>query len=212
MKTAAKPSVKITREEIVSLPLYHFNGRITLVRTESELADALSCIRKQEVVGLDTETRPSFRKGKVNSPSLVQMATPGEVFLFHLGWLPLNQGLASVFEAKSIVKAGVAIDNDFLYLSRLYPFSPKGILDLGVVAKKNGIEIQSLRGLAAYFLGLHISKTEQCSNWAKKELTPRQMRYAATDAWASLAIYQRMKDTGFLDPFLAVRSRALAEQ
>lgn len=199
MKTVLKSGVRISREEIVSLPLFHYTGQVTLIRSENELADALPRLKKLDVVGFDTETRPSFRKGKINLPTLVQMASSEEVFLVHLGWLSLGEALVSVFEDGNIIKAGVAIDNDFRYLEKLYPFTVRGTLDLGEAAKRQGIEIQSLRGLAAYFLGLHISKTEQCSNWAKKELTSRQIRYAATDAWASFAIYEKMKELGLLE-------------
>ncbi len=201
MKDVTQPAgIRISREEINALPLFHYRGEVTFIRTEEELADAVSRIKRLRVVGFDSETKPSFRKGKVNPPSLVQIASRDEVFLFHLRWVPLGECLASVFGDETIIKTGVAIENDLRYLNKLYPFSSASTLDLGSVAKQNGLDIQSLRGLVAYFLQVHISKTEQCSNWGKKNLTHRQVRYAATDAWVSLAIFERMLELGMIAP------------
>ncbi|MEN8255540.1 MAG: hypothetical protein ABFR33_08730 [Verrucomicrobiota bacterium] len=43
--------------------------------------------------------------------------------------------------------------------------------------------------------GFRISKKEQVSNWARKELTPSQQTYAATDAWLGRKIYLTFKDS-----------------
>ncbi|MDR2489605.1 MAG: 3'-5' exonuclease domain-containing protein 2 [Desulfovibrio sp.] len=186
----------LSKEDINGLPLFHYTGKTTLVRSEPELADAMQRLLAEKVLGFDTETRPSFSKGTIHSPSLIQLATEHEVFLIHLKWIPLHPELMRLFENPAIIKTGVAAHDDMRFLAKLAPFSPCSVIDLTVAASYNRMEYRGLRGLAAAFLGVRISKGEQCSNWANKELSPRQIRYAATDAWISRALYLRMLHSG----------------
>lgn len=191
---------KLSKEAINGLPLFHYTGKIRLVRAPQDLAAAMERLHTEKVLGFDTETRPSFSKGKSHSPSLIQLACEDEVFLFQLKWLPLGQELIQLFENPSVIKTGVAVHDDMRFLAKITPFAPASVIDLCAVARKNNIENHSLRSLAASFLGVRISKNEQCSNWANKELSPRQIRYAATDAWAGRAVYLRMRDSGLSFP------------
>ena len=205
---------KLSRDAINALPLFHFSGKVSLVRKPEDMDYALrKLIRKAngksphilapdgkteatQVLGFDTETRPSFRKGKSYTPSLIQLALEDEVFLFHLKWMPLGRELISILEDAAIIKTGVAVHDDMRFLAKLAPFTPSSVVDLGEVAARNGIENRGLRGLAAFFLGMRISKGEQCSNWGNSALSPRQIRYAATDAWISRAVYFSMREAG----------------
>ncbi len=192
----SEANAKLSKEDINGLPLFHYTGKISLVRTAQELDGAMERLHTEKVLGFDTETRPSFSKGKSHSPSLIQLAGENEVFLFHLKWLPLGPELISLFEDPSVIKTGVAVHDDMRFLAKLTSFTPRSVIDLSLVARKNRIENHGLRGLAASFLGVRISKNEQCSNWGNKELSPRQIRYAATDAWTSRAVYLRMLASG----------------
>ena len=187
---------RLSKDEINLLPLFHYSGPVTIVRDEDCMRAAVMRLSGEPVLGFDTETRPSFVKGKSYSPSLIQIAAPEEIFIFQLKWCPLGAELAALFADKSVIKTGVAVHDDMHFLEKLFPFAPAGVVDLAEIARKNHIENLSLRALVALFLGVRISKGEQCSNWASKDLSPRQVRYAATDAWASLAIYLRMKEMG----------------
>jgi ribonuclease D len=186
----------LSKEDINALPLFHYTGKVSLVCTEREQAEAMQRLLEEKVLGFDTETPPSFSKGKSYSPSLIQLATQDEVFLFHLKRLPLGTGLIRLFENPEVIKTGVAAHDDMRFLTKLAPFNPCSVIDLNMLARKHSIENRGLRGLAAGLLGVRISKSAQCSNWASKELSPRQIRYAATDAWVSRALYMRMLDSG----------------
>ncbi|MCL1940193.1 MAG: 3'-5' exonuclease domain-containing protein 2 [Desulfovibrionaceae bacterium] len=188
---------RLSREAINALPLFHYEGKVTLVRTPEELEAAVNRLSRETVLGFDTETPPAFRKGKSHAPTLVQLAGSQEVVLFHFKWQPLSSGLISLFENPDITKTGVAVHDDMRFLAKITPFEAQSVIDLSAVAQNNKIENLGLRGLAAVFLGLRISKSEQCSNWGNIELSPRQIRYAATDAWASRAVYLAMNDLGF---------------
>jgi ribonuclease D len=51
---------------------------------------------------------------------------------------------------------------------------------------------KSLLALTAIFLGFRLDKKVRKTNWASANLTDRQILYAATDAWASLKVYEKM--------------------
>ncbi|MBO4369525.1 MAG: 3'-5' exonuclease domain-containing protein 2 [Desulfovibrio sp.] len=184
-------------DEINALPLYHYTGPVQVIHTLDEWNEALPDLMESGVLGFDTETRPTFRKGKVNAPSLVQLATSQKVYLVQLCWLPFDAYLADLLSNPAIFKAGVGIRFDMQSLVKLFSFVPQGLVDLGSVARLNKLSSQGLRTLSAAFFGWRISKGSQCSNWSLAELSSRQIIYAATDAWVSRLIYLKMKDLGF---------------
>ena len=188
---------RLSKDAINTLPLFYYEGQIEVIRTPEGAQAAASVLQSAPVLGFDTETRPSFRKGKTYPPSLVQFAVPDRVYIFQLSEVSLEGPLAEILGNSRIYKVGVAIQDDCRFLAKLHPFAPAGLVDLGGLARRGGVAEQGLRGLAAHFLGLRISKGEQCSNWSVKNLTPKQIRYAATDAWVSLEVYRRMAELGF---------------
>jgi ribonuclease D len=187
---------RLGKDEVNALPLFRYSGKITLARTDADVRHALPRLGRAAVLGFDTETRPSFFRGVSYLPSLVQLALEDEVFLFHFKWRSLGPDLLSIFENPAVIKTGVAVHDDMRFLGAVRPFRPASVVDLGEVARLNNIENRGLRGLAALFLGLRISKTEHCSNWGHGDLSPRQISYAATDAWISRALYLKMREAG----------------
>lgn len=187
---------KLSRDAINALPLFHYEGPVSFARTTEEVEDALFRLSGETLLGFDTETPPSFHKGKSHPPALVQLAGATEVVLFPLKWQPFGPALIRLFENPGIVKTGVAVHDDMRFLATLSHFSPKSVVDLSEIARRNGVENRGLRGLAAAFLGVRISKGERCSNWGNMNLTARQVRYAATDAWVSRGVYLAMLEAG----------------
>lgn len=190
--------IKMTSEEINALPLVHYTGPIVVVRSDHELNQALRDIRQEPILGFDTETRPSFRKGRTNLPSLIQLATETKVYLVQLGRLALDGRLAAVLANPGQLKVGVGVDEDMRELVQLFQFHPAGQFDLGHVARSHGIWSEGLRSLTANFFHERISKGPQCSNWSLPTLSPRQVVYAATDAWIGRRIYLRMRELGLV--------------
>ena len=186
----------LSKEEINDLPMLTYEGEVMLVQTEGEMARALNFLKKETLLGFDTESRPSFKKGKSYPTSLIQLAGSELVVLIRLNLTPFCGALAGLLADPGIIKAGVAIRDDIRALQKLHEFTPGGLADLAEMAKQRGIKAQGLRTLAAQLMGCRISKAAQCSNWAKKTLTPQQIRYAATDAWIGREIYLRMMDQG----------------
>ncbi len=183
---------RLTKNEINACPITKWQGPVHVIRTAGELADAVRHLAKETLLGFDTETRPAFKKGESYPPSLLQLAGGQEVFIFQLQHLGLPKPLRSLLAQPEITKAGVALTYDLRELQQLAPFHPARCVDLGSMAKEAGLQNQGLRGLAAVLLGLRISKAAQTSNWARSTLTPLQILYAATDAWLSRALYQKL--------------------
>jgi len=150
------------------------------------------------VVGFDTETRPAFRPGESYPPSLAQLAAANAVYLFRLRHRAALEVVTRVLEAPQVVKAGVGLADDLKALKKVLEFAEKSTVDLGAVAKRQGIGQSGVRNLTALFLGFRIPKGTKTSNWARSTLTPQQVAYAATDAWACRELYVRFRNLGFL--------------
>lgn len=182
----------ITREEINLLDVGAYSGRITLIEDERYIKKCISELRKHRIIGFDTESRPSFSKKDNFKVSLIQLAIPNEVYLFRINKTGFHKRIIDLFEDPKIIKVGVSIHDDLTRLRALADFNPQNFLELQVLTNDYGIESNSLRKLAAIILGIRISKSQQLTNWEAESLTEPQMIYAATDAWASLEIYNEL--------------------
>ena len=188
----------ISRGDVNELPIRRYEGEVTLVETPADLGRAMADIRQESMIGLDTETRPSFRKGESHLPCLVQVATARAVYLFPLQRLDCSRELARLLADPLIIKAGVSLAHDLRQLKLVFPFEPASVLDLGDVARHGGVGQSGVRNLAANFLGFRIPKGNRTSNWAARRLSPAQVTYAATDAWACRELYLRFKELRLL--------------
>ena len=189
----------ISREEIVNLPIGRYDGEIRLVLTEQDLKRAVADLRQEKVIGLDTETRPSFHKGESHLPCLVQAATAGAVYLFQMKRIDATPVIAELLETSNAVKAGVALAHDLRSLKLLFPFQERNVVDLGLVARRAGFSQTGLRNLVGMFLGFRIPKGNRTSNWAAPRLSQAQITYAATDAWACRELFLRFETLGLLN-------------
>jgi ribonuclease D len=189
----------ISREELANLPIRRYEGRVSLVETARELEQAREDMRQERVVGLDTETRPAFRKGEVYLPCLVQAATAHAVYLFQLNRLDVFPALVELLAKTEVVKTGIGLQHDLRQLKLVFPFNVENVLDLGVIARRRGLGQTGVRNLAGMLLGFRIPKGNRTSNWAAPRLTPAQINYAATDAWACRELYLRFESEGLLN-------------
>lgn len=188
----------ITKEDIQSLPLQAFEGDIHIVNTEEECKEAVGALRGFDVLGFDTEKKPAFNKGEYNHTALVQLSTLEDAYLFRLNKMGYPQSLFDLMADASILKLGISIDDDLKDLNKAKKFKPKNFTDVNNIARDLGIKHMGVKKLAAIFLESRISKNQQVSNWEASELSPAQQKYAATDAWVCLAIYDELLRKGYL--------------
>lgn len=188
----------IPKEDIKNLPLIKFTGKIHMVDNEDSLKEALDIIRKQEIVGFDTETKPTFTKGEYNHTSLIQLSTLGDAFIIRIKDMGITNPMKSVLEDAGILKVGISIRDDLKELKAVRSFRPGGFLDLNDIAKDLGITQIGMKSLTGIFLNARISKSQQTSNWESKDLSDSQLSYAATDAWVCIKIYKMLLDKGVI--------------
>lgn len=190
--------LSINKEQLKELPAVRFPGSITVVETSEQENEAFDNLSKHEVVGFDTETKPSFKKGKVNNVSLIQVATSNHCYLFRINKLGFSEGMKNFMENNSIIKIGLSLKDDFTVLHRSCPFTPAGFIDLQQFVKQFSITDLSLSKIYGIIFGQRISKSQRLSNWEAPSLTEGQQLYASLDAWACLHIYKRLKSGEFI--------------
>jgi ribonuclease D len=192
MPVQQEQKTTISVEEVNNLPLKAFDGKIVLIEDAAKLEKAVQEISKHSVVGFDTETRPSFKKGQHFKVALLQLALDKKVFLIRLNHTGLTDELVKLFENENVIKTGVGLRDDLVALQKLKKFHPKGFEDLAVLSKKSGLLVESVKKLTALLLGFRISKSAQTSNWESQTLSEKQLEYAATDAWVCLEIHKKL--------------------
>lgn len=184
---------KITDDEIKILPRLQFEGPIHIVDDNTKIDYAVSTLQKETCIGFDTETKPCFKKKRKNKVALLQLSTENEAFIFRLHYLSDFKSIFSILSSPEITKVGVAIKGDFKELFALEKFNPSNFIELQKYVKNFKIENISLKKMSAIVLDGRVSKRQQRSNWETQVLSEAQLRYAATDAWASLMIYKKLK-------------------
>ncbi len=182
----------IDKQELAEYPVSGFEGEIVLVDDYSKLEESIRMLKSASVIGFDTETKPSFRKGKNNKVALLQLSDSKRAFLFRLNKIGLPSELVDILSDESVAKVGVAIHDDIKGLKAIRNFKDGGFIELQDYVKEFGIVSSGLRKLSAIILGFRISKRQQVSNWEAPNLTDAQLSYAATDAWVCCEIYKKL--------------------
>lgn len=185
---------EITKEEVDKLALIQYEGPITIIRTEAEFDKEIDAISAHPVLGFDTETRPSFKKGKVYPTSMIQLSSADHAWLIRVSRLGYPGRLRELFSSGEILKVGTGLNDDLRKMRSDFNFEPDGFLDLQRYVEAFRIEEKGLKKMSAIILGRRISKSQQVSNWDADHLTEAQIRYAATDAWICLEIYSRLRN------------------
>lgn len=190
----------ITKAEIATMPKVLFEGRIFVIYTEADADKAVEYLKTQQIVGVDTETRPSFKRGTTHKVALLQIATADTCFLFRLNRIGMPASLQD-FLMSDTLKIGLSLKDDFMMLRRRKNMHAEegNWIELQDYVGRFGIEDRSLQKIYANLFGQKISKNQRLSNWEAETLTEGQMKYAATDAWACVEIYRclaEMERTG----------------
>lgn len=183
---------KFDKSIINSLPLVTFPGKIIVVLNEYEAERAVEYLLSCDVLGVDTETRPAFRKGNNHKVALLQVATRKECFLFRLNHLGLPKSLLRLLSNKQVPMVGLSWHDDLMSLHRREQFEPGWFIDIQDIIGNLGIVDKSLQKLYANLFGEKISKRQRLTNWEADILTDRQKEYAAIDAWACIKLYDEI--------------------
>lgn len=183
----------IDNDTVASLPAARFAGRIVIVDKNEQIEEACNDLKRYDVIGFDTETRPSFRAGVSYKVGLLQLSTPNTCYLFRLSHIRLDNRILKILGSRQILKIGADVTGDIRALHALRNFHADGFVDLQVEASRWGIEEKSLRKLSAIVLNMRVSKAQRLSNWEAEILTQQQQEYAATDAWVCIEIMKELQ-------------------
>lgn len=189
--------LSITKQQISTMPVATFGGSITVVDTPERASEAAAVLMRERVIGFDTETKPSFKKGQSNKVALMQLSTLDQCFLFRLNIIGIDPELTQLLESQDITKIGLSIHDDFNVMHRSSKVQPKAFVELQTFVKDYSITDSSLQKIFAIIFGKRISKSQRLTNWEAPVLTPSQQAYAATDAWACLMIYNSLTQGTF---------------
>lgn len=205
----------VSKKEIAELPKEQFPGRIFVIYTEADTDKAVNYLRQQAIVGVDTETRPSFKRGMVHKVALLQISTEDTCFLFRLNRIGMPPSLQG-FLMDDTLKIGLSLKDDFTMLRKRKDVHAEegNWIELQDYVGRFGIEDRSLQKIYANLFGKKISKSQRLTNWEAETLTEAQLQYAATDAWACVKIYNslmEMERTGDYE-LLVVKEEAVESE
>ena len=184
----------ITKDEIAQLAIEEFPGRIIVIDTQDAVDKAIKYLSLFPLIGFDTETRPSFKKGMRYKVALMQLSTDEACFLFRLNRIGFPKSLKQFLTSKEHVKIGLSLRDDFCAIRRSADLQLENFIDLQQIVGNYGIEDSSLQKIYAILFNKRITKGQQLSNWEADVLSEPQKKYAALDAWACLKIYNRLNE------------------
>ena len=190
---------KLDKKSIAQLPTVTFPGKTVVVMSESEAEKAVDFLLSRDILGVDTETRPSFKKGESHMVSLLQVSTSDVCFLFRLNHIGITPAILRLLENKAVPMVGLSLHDDMLSLHKRVAFTPGFFIDLQDLVGELGIEDLSLQKLYANLFHQKISKRQRLTNWDSDVLNDKQKAYAALDAWACINLYKeilRLKQSG----------------
>lgn len=182
----------IDNDVLNSVPVGKYEGEIVLIDKKGDVDKYVEIIEQDDIIGIDSETRPNFTRGERHQVALLQIATSSKVYLFRLNKIGFTKSLLALFENPNLIKVGIALENDLPELRRFGPINPVGLVDLNKLCPAIGFGMIGARKLSAMILGFRLSKAQQTSNWESDVLTDAQLAYAATDAWVCREIYLRI--------------------
>ena len=194
MENDTPNKIKISKEIIATLPIETFPGKIVVIDNEKDADNAVLQLNNERIIGFDTETRPTFKKGKSNHVALIQLSTHDTCYLFRINRIGFTPAIKNLLENESLLKVGISLKDDFCMLSRLNggQFIPRNFIELQKFVKK-----------------YNISKGQRLSNWEADHLTENQQLYAATDAWSCIKIYEVLKSGKFKSPIYKIQPSSL---
>ena len=192
-----KAIITISKETLASLPAENYPGEIIVIDKPEQVKSVVEEIRTADIIGFDTETRPSFKRGQCYNVALIQLCTPKKCYLFRTNIIGYPKELIDLLEDPDLLKVGLSIHDDFHHLKRLTDFNPESFIDLQSFVKDYKIADNSLSRLYGILFGKRISKSQRLTNWESNPLTEAQKNYAALDAFACISIYKYLKEGKF---------------
>lgn len=191
--------ISISKQQLAELPAAQYRESIVVVDNLDMIEHAVEKLRESDLIGFDTETRPSFKKGQIYDVALIQLSTKDVCYLFRINKIGFPDPLKDLLEDESKLKVGLSIHDDFRNLHKKFEFEPRGFIELQQYVTQWNIVDKSLSKLYGILFGKRLSKSQRLSNWEAEQLAEAQQNYAALDALSCVRIYNYLKEGNF-DP------------
>jgi ribonuclease D len=148
------------------------------VRAGAAMERLIQRMRATEKVAVDTEA--DSLHNYFEKVCLIQLSLGGEHYLVDpLAGLDLT-GFLEALEMKPLILHGG--DYDLRMMRASLGFTPRGdVFDTMIAAQLVGIEQIGLAALIERFFGITMGKEGQKSDWSRRPLTEKQLRYAVND-------------------------------
>lgn len=194
------PKTTPSKEEIAELE--PFDGleleRIYVVTNGRQAGLAVEELLAVREVGFDTESKPTFHKGqKSEGPHVLQFSTTEKAFIFQSHVEESHPAIITLLKSPELVKIGFGLRGDLHQISERFNIRPSSIIDLDREFKQLGFRnaVGAKSAIAMLFeRRLLKSKAMTTSNWAAKQLSDRQLLYAANDAYAAIMVHHALKN------------------
>ncbi|CAN5822125.1 3'-5' exonuclease [soil metagenome] len=169
---------------------------IVVVETADDAADAAADLLAAGIVGFDTESKPTFAKNEVNTgPHLVQFSTMTTAYLFQLHRTESIPTVQMLIGSNALLKVGFGLSTDLTLIRSRLDIEPRAVFDIDNEFRRRGYRksVGVKTAIALVFDRRFLkSRKATTSNWANKQLTDAQVRYAANDAYASIRVYDAL--------------------
>ena len=128
----------VSKDDVKNYSIEKFTGKISVIDNKKDISAASRFLKKQRIIGFDTESKPTFKKGVTSTVSLIQFSTENEAFLFRINKIGFDKSLIDLISDENIKKIGIAIGDDIKDLQKIKKFESKNIVDLNQLALNLG--------------------------------------------------------------------------
>jgi ribonuclease D len=167
---------------------------VLVPRSDVQFQAALADLRAHPYLGFDTESKPTFMTGEVSTgPDVVQFATTTKAYVFQLRHQASEEFVRAILTDTDVVKVGFDLKQDQAQLRRRLSVEACPVLDLTRVFHRMGYPRHiGIKTAVAIVFGQQFIKSKKIAttNWSNERLEPRQVLYAANDAYVALRVLQ----------------------
>ncbi|PVZ72196.1 3'-5' exonuclease [Pelagibaculum spongiae] len=189
--------VQISKADIEHMPAWETHKRPVILVSDDNIEHAVSELKQYKVLGFDTESRPTFKRGGQDHPiALIQLASQDKCWLFQINKISNLDSLAHILQSGEIRKVGLGLSSDRRRFKNDFSVQIHNLIDLDVVFKSLGRKNQmGAKQMVAQLFGkkLKKSKKQSLSNWAADHLNPAQISYASDDAFCVVDAWYDMQ-------------------
>lgn len=173
---------------------------VWVVSTVQEAQLALDEIMRHDVLGFDTESRPTFRKNQEsNGPHILQFSTPQKAYIFQSHLAECHAAVTAILESTEISKVGFGLKDDLKRITNKFGITPRAVVDLNCTFREIGYKNQiGARAAIAILFNRRFAKSKSTttSDWSNRILSEKQILYAANDAHAAIQVFHALKGPG----------------